>query len=209
VKKLILAAAAAFGAMHAAAEIEQPAYVVVESDGAFEIRDYPPLIIASVEVSAAQATASNAGFRPLAEYIFGKNSARERIEMTSPVRQVRSQKIEMTAPVTTTLIGEGVWKVSFIMPAKWTLETLPVPDNADVTLSQLPGRRVAAVRYSGTAPVAEQLRREGELLAWMASRKLIGIGAPEGAFFDPPWTLGPFRRNEVMVPIAGAAPAPG
>jgi len=92
--------------------VEQPAYTVIRSFGDMEVRDYPPMIVAEVEVSGARKQAINAGFRLIADYIFGNNSP--------------SKKIAMTAPVSQQSAG-GAWKVRFVMPSGYTLETLPTP----------------------------------------------------------------------------------
>jgi hypothetical protein len=64
---------------------EEPAHRVVERVGAIEIREYAAMIVAEVEVSGDQTRASNRGFRPLANYIFGGNTPRQEIAMTTPV----------------------------------------------------------------------------------------------------------------------------
>merc|ERR1711924_350016 len=68
----------------------------------------------------------------------------EKIAMTAPVvtrpssGDSKGQKIAMTAPVVTTKSddqsdGGGYW-MQFIMPSKWTLETLPTPTDPNVKL---------------------------------------------------------------------------
>ena len=53
--------------------VEQAKYDVVESHGAIEIRDYPPMIVAEVSVPGDREEAVNDGFRLIADYIFGNN----------------------------------------------------------------------------------------------------------------------------------------
>jgi hypothetical protein len=107
----------------------------------------------------------------------------------------------MTAPVGAQPKGEG-WLVTFTMPSKWTMASLPVPDDERVRLREVPARRMAAVRFSGTwgaekfeavaARLRDQMRVEG----------LVPAEAPPVfARCDPPWTPWFLRRNEVLVPI--------
>ena len=115
--------------------IEEPAYQVMIKDGDFELRRYNTMIIAEVVVMGSLSEASNKGFRQVADYIFGNNEdplkkQAEKIEMTAPVtvEPDLSSKIAMTAPVTVESQGgnqQSTWKLSFVMPSKFTLETLP------------------------------------------------------------------------------------
>ena len=112
----------------ALAQIEEPAFKLVAKDGAFEVRDYAPMIVAEVEVSGERQQAIGQGFRIIADYIFGKNRARKSIAMTAPVVQQSSEKIAMTAPVTQEGTGNR-WHVRFVMPSGYTMMTLPEPED--------------------------------------------------------------------------------
>lgn len=181
--------------------VEEPKYQVTVQDGAFEVREYPALVAAEVEVGGTRDEASNAGFRLLAGYIFGANTRREKMEMTAPVVQApTSEKIPMTAPVTQTG-GEGRWTVRFIMPAGSTLQSLPAPNDPKVRLLELPPSRFAVVRFSGLAREDDVGKQTRALNAFIAARGLTAGGAPTLARYDPPWTLWFLRRNEVMIPL--------
>ncbi len=184
---------------------EEPAFTLVIDDGALQVRQYPPLAVAEVRVEGDRRDASSAGFRILAGYIFGGNTRRERIAMTAPVVQSppTSEKIAMTAPVSQTAIG-GAWIVRFTMPAGYTLDTLPKPNDSRVALSVAPASRVAVIRFSGWASDRDFERKREELQQWLTKRDLRAIGPASLAQYDPPWTLGPLRRNEVMLPIEAA-----
>lgn len=184
---------------------EEPAFTVALHEGAFEVRDYPPLVAAEVSVSGSRDEASNAGFRLLAAYIFGGNTRRRSIAMTAPVVQERatSETIAMTAPVTQSG-GEGEWVVRFTMPSTYTLETLPAPNDARVRLVPVPAQRYAVVRFSGLARPDDVERRTEALRAFMERQHLRAIGSPSLARYNPPWTLWFMRRNEVWIPTSGA-----
>ena len=181
--------------------VEQAKYEVVERHGNIEIRDYAPMIIAEVDVAGERKEAINKGFRLIADFIFGNNAPAQKVAMTAPVLQEPNQKIAMTAPVTQQG-DESSWKVRFVMPANYTMETLPKPNNNAVQLQQVAGKRFAAIRFSGTAGDASLKEQTTKLNSFIAEQKIKAISAPTYAFFNPPWTLPLFRRNEVMVEIA-------
>lgn len=180
--------------------VEQPEYAVSTSDGAIEIRSYGSLIAAEAEVKGERKAAINEGFRLIAAYIFGANKPNMKIAMTAPVQQQSAQKIAMTAPVTQQSDGES-WTVRFIMPGTWTMETLPKPDDARVTLKPVLPRRMVAIRFSGLASDSAIAEKTDELRAYAASHKLTTVGKPLLAFYNPPWTLPFFRRNEIMLEL--------
>ena len=181
---------------------EAPVFTQVLKDGAFEIRDYVPTIVAEVTVSGSQERASGQGFRILAGYIFGGNTGRQSIAMTAPVAQRRvGETIAMTAPVSQTSTGAD-WTVRFTMPASYTMETLPRPNDARITLREEPGQRMAVLRFSGVADARQVERHSGDLQEQLRTRGLRATGPISMAQYDPPWTLWFMRRNEVMVPIA-------
>jgi hypothetical protein len=181
--------------------VEEPKFTLVEEVGPFTLRDYPPLIVAEATVKGARTDAINQGFRLIADYIFGNNIAAEKVEMTAPITQQPSEAVAMTAPVTQQAAGDG-WTVRFIMPAKYTMATLPKPKNNAVTLKPVEGQRMAVIRFSGAADDQALAQRVEELSAEINKRKLSALAAPAFAFYDPPWTLGLLRRNEVMIPVA-------
>ena len=197
--------------------IEEPSFEVVRKDGAMEIRKYAPFIVAQTWVQGDMDEASSRGFRLIADYIFGNNVAvgertAAKIAMTAPVTmapEAASQKIAMTAPVTmapqAAASAPGAaqrWRVHFVMPRQYTLATLPKPNNPEVQLEEVPTKWFAVLRYSGLNTNARVQQRNEEAVAWVVAQKLTPLGPPQLARYDPPWTLPPFRRNEVLVEIA-------
>jgi hypothetical protein len=195
----IVLALALFGGP--AMAVEEPAFKTVLSDGAFEVRDYPGLIVAEVTVTGEQKEAASKGFRLLAGYIFGGNKRRQSIAMTAPVAQEPvSEKFAMTAPVTQ-IQNAGTWIVRFTMPSAYTMEALPEPNDPKVQLRRLPATRFAALRFSGLASKGDVDAKSTELLAAAKAHHLRASGPVTLAQYDPPWTLWFMRRNEVMVPV--------
>jgi hypothetical protein len=181
--------------------VEQPKYKIVESDQSIEIRDYAPVIVAEADVSGERDQAIGEGFRIIADYIFGNNFSSQKVPMTAPVTQQVSEKIAMTAPVTQQ--GEGnSWQVRFIMPASYTMDTLPKPKNPAVKLKEIDGKRFAVIRFSGFAGENSLKRHTAQLTEFVKAKKLIAVSAPTYAFYNPPWTLPFLRRNEVMIEVA-------
>lgn len=206
--RLLLASLAASAATlltgaEAQSNIEMPRFeVVLESDGA-QIRDYAPMIVAEVTVEARNIRdASSRGFRPLANYIFGSNQARDKIAMTSPVTaQPKSHKIDMTAPVTSQAIGSGEYTVRFIMPAEWTMDTLPIPNDDRVKLVEVPGHQMAAVRWIGGDSAEIRANAETYLTDWVAEHGYRITGEATWAGYDGPMTPRSQRRYEIMLPV--------
>ena len=182
-------------------DVEQARYEVLDRDGAFELREYAPHIVAEVEVSGSRKEAIRKGFQEIADYIFGNNRGGRKMAMTAPVQQQAGEKIAMTAPVQQEGAGQS-WHIRFVMPAAYTMDTLPRPNNPAVHLVQVPAVRMAAVRFSGMANDARLREKTAALEAWLKARSLKAAGSPVYAFYNPPWTLPPFRRNEVLIPIA-------
>jgi hypothetical protein len=195
---LVCLAAAAAGPIMS--NVEQPKYTTVLAEGPIEIRNYAPQIAAEVTVTGERAAAIRNGFRIIAAYIFGANKPHTKIAMTAPVEQ-QSQKIAMTAPVLQEGNGSD-WTVRFIMPSEWMMETLPQPTDPRVKLVPVPERRMLAIRFSGWATNASIAAKVGELRAFASKQKLNLRGDPVLAFYNPPWTLPFFRRNEVMFELA-------
>jgi hypothetical protein len=182
---------------------EEPKYTVIEKSDAFELRAYSPKIVAETLVSGSLDDASSAGFKLIAGYIFGDNKSRaggnEKISMTAPVTmEPKSEKISMTIPVSMEQTG-GQWRMHFVMPNQYTLDTLPKPNNPAVTLREVPSSNYAVIRFSGFASETKTATKTADLMAWLDSKDITPIGKPELARYNPPWTLPFFRRNEIMM----------
>ena len=195
---LVILGAAAWS--QTVSNVEQAKYEVVSSQGDIEVRLYAPMIVAEAEVTGDRKVAINEGFSIIADYIFGNNISKKNVAMTAPVVQQQSEKIAMTAPVT----QEGnrsQWKVRFVMPASYTMATLPKPNNDVVKLVEMPSKRFAVIRFSGMAGEASLKDHTEELNNFITGKNLNALSPPSYAFYNPPWTLPFLRRNEVMIEI--------
>jgi hypothetical protein len=184
--------------------IESPRYQTVHKDNKFEIREYEEYILAEVEIDGDFSSALQKGFRVLAHYIFGGNTSEAHIKMTVPVTQqaAGSEKIEMTAPVTSSPVEEGKkYIIAFTMPSKYTLETLPDPANKTISFRKVAKHRVAALRFSGNLNSKLATRKVKEMETWLHENKYSKKSGFIFAQYNPPWIPGLFRRNEVLAEV--------
>ena len=183
--------------------VEEAEYRVIRADDAIEIREYAPSVIAEVIVDGDFEEASNRAFRPLFRYFDGDNTMRREIAMTAPVSQQKSagqsaQKIEMTAPVSQAK-APGGWAVSFMMPASYTMETLPTPNDPAVGLREVPAYRAAAIRYSGRWTESRYADHLAKLREWLDREGLRADGDPVWARYNAPFVPWFLRRNEIII----------
>jgi len=182
--------------------IEKAKYDVLESERKFELRQYQPQIVAETLVEGDFQEVGNEGFRRLYDYISGKNRTKQSISMTAPVSQeATSQKIPMTAPVNQEKVGEK-WRITFLMPSHYTMETLPEPIDPRVKLLKVPGLLMAVLKYSGTWSRKRYEEKENRLKELIRQRGLTIVGEPVFARYNPPFMPWFLRRNEVMIPVA-------
>ena len=180
--------------------VEKPDYKVVQSEQNIEIRQYKPMIIAEVEIDGKREDAIRDGFRLLADYIFGNNMVEKVISMTAPVQQKENKKIAMTAPVQQQLTGK-LWKISFVMPSKYRMDSLPVPNNNRVRLKEILAKKFVVIEFSGLNSTENVKEHENQLMNYIQVNQIKIIDSPKYAFYNAPWTLPFLRRNEVMIEI--------
>jgi|AntRauTorckE5430_2_1112549.scaffolds.fasta_scaffold00045_23 effector-binding domain-containing protein len=198
----------------AMSHVETPNYNILDSKNNIEIRQYNPMIIAEVQVVGKREEVISDGFRLLADYIFGNNIIHQdiamtapvqqqknsKISMTSPVQQQKSTKISMTSPVQQQVSGD-TWKISFIMPSKYNMETLPKPINNRILIKEIASKKFIAIRFSGINSDQNIQNHEEKLMTYIENNKLSFTGPVKYAFYNPPWTPAFMRRNEVMIEI--------
>jgi len=181
-------------------DVEKPDYKVIQSEQNIEIRQYDPMIIAEVEVDGKREDAIGDGFRLLADYIFGNNTVQQVISMTAPVQQKENQKIAMTAPVQQQSTGKS-WRMSFVMPSKYSMDSLPVPNNNRVRLKEILTKKFVVIEFSGTNSNENVTEHENQLMNYIEANQIKINDSPKYAFYNPPWSLPFLRHNEVMIEI--------
>jgi hypothetical protein len=192
----------AIGAVALAIEI--PDYQVIESDQAFEVREYPTYLIAETEVQAGFMNAGNVAFGRLFRYISGANVSQQRISMTAPVEQsvMEGERIAMTAPVEQ-VKTEDMYRVGFIVPRQYNLETVPQPLDPRVKIRQVNARRVAVWRYSGRW-TEDNFREHERMLRDTLRARGISVDPAAPAIiarYDAPFMPWFMRRNEVHISL--------
>ncbi len=164
---------------------ESAPYTVLESDGRFEVREYPDLMLASTKM-LFDSQRDDGSFMRLFRYIGGANEDKQKVAMTTPVF------MEPETPQ-----SEG--QMGFVIPQQVAAKGIPQPTASDVQLQRRSGGRFAVIRFSGRMTSESVQAARQKLLEWMNGNQLTADGRPELAGYDPPWTPGPFRRNEMLV----------
>ncbi len=186
---------------------EQQPYDVVERHPGFELRHYPPSVVAEVSVSGSFESAGNQAFRLLFGYITGQNRSARSLAMTAPVLQegAASEKVAMTAPVVQGEDGSGDHVIAFVLPASLAAGTAPTPTDPRVRLREVPGSLTAVSRYSGRWTESSYRRHVSGLEAAIAAAGLVAVGGPRLARYDPPLKPWFLRRNEVLQDVVRAS----
>ncbi len=156
---------------------------VVRADGKFEVRDYPALTVVETTMTSS-GNAADGSFNRLFGFITGRNEAKQKIAMTTPVFMSGNDSNRTMA---------------FVMPAKMNTGQAPKPAEASVTVRELPAGRFAVLRFSGGRNEKHEVEALAQLRTWMAAEGLSGSSPPVFGYFDPPWTPPFLRRNEVML----------
>lgn len=183
-------AAAVLSASPAANALEEPAYEVLRGTEDYEIRQYESYIVAEVDVVGNADDSGNRAFRILADYIFGNNDAREKMNMTAPVVS------DAPSP------DADTYTYAFVMESRYSLDTLPAPVDPRIRIVEKPGRIIAAREYSGRWTESNYRENEAILLGSLALDGLRTEGKAFLARYDDPFTPWFMRRNEVLVELA-------
>ncbi len=195
---LLLGACSVFGYN---SDVKEPPYKILMQDGPYELREYPSFMLVKSFSEGDFSKAQDRSFSKLFDYISGKNSASKTIPMTAPVlMEGQGEKIPMTAPVFMEGTGKG-WVMSFVLPDTYSVETAPKPLDESLTLEERKNIKYAVLRFSGLFKDAVFEEKSRTLESWIAANNLKSTGDAIRAGYNPPWTLPPLRRNEVLIPV--------
>ena len=166
--------------------IEKQKYRLVKKEKEFEIRFYPPAILATTRSAVkSYRELGSSGFRKIAGYIFGNNES--------------SAKIAMTAPVHMDINDKGS-SMSFVMPSQYTLDKLPRPVDSRVELHESAAVYMAAIEFGGYAN-DEKIKQYADRLVQALKRNGIkATGNPTFLGYNAPYEL-IGRKNEVVIAI--------
>jgi hypothetical protein len=162
---------------------ESAPYKTVRSDGKFQVRDYPALTIVETPLGGSR-SGDDGSFMRLFRFITGSNEAKEKISMTTPVFMSGS--------------GSNA-TMAFVMPAKLAGTQVPKPTDGSLRVRELNPGRFVVLRFSGGRNTKKEAESLGRLQSWMKAQGLKELPSPIYGYFDPPWTPGFLRRNEVML----------
>lgn len=184
---LILLAVAFFFVSNSRAATETAPYKVLQKDGDFEVRMYESMRLAKVSLPTSSAASQNmdGSFMKLFRFIDGQNERSEKIAMTTPVLVQR---------------GEAEASMSFVMPQASVAQGLPAP-KGEVKLDTLPAVKIVALKFSGVSSRDREAKELAQLQAWALKQGLVTEGDAFYAYYDPPWTPGFMRRNEVLLRV--------
>ncbi len=182
--------------------IEEPNYEVISKNDIYEVRKYEPIIIAKTTVEGTREEATKEGFRRIADYIFGNNTVNEPIAMTTPVSSQNSEKIAMTTPVTSLEDEGGSYTINFVMPSKYTMESLPKPVKDYVVIEKIPAKTYAVLRFSGFVSDETVQTKNDELVSALKANKVDFKNSHTLSQYNPPWTPWFMRRNEIWIELS-------
>ena len=169
-------------------DIETPNFKLIKKEGAFEIREYEPMIIAMTKVKSGYREASSTGFRRIANYIFGGNQ--------------KQMEIKMTAPVITDVPNvKGMYDILFVMPSQHKFDDLPIPDNDNVELKVKELGKTAVIQFGGWATESRATHYKEKLEQFIETSGYETNSDYMVAQYNSPWALPPFRRNEIIIMI--------
>jgi hypothetical protein len=184
---------------------ERPSFELLAQEDGFQIRRYPSLIVAETAMPppSSDGDRDSSPFMTLAGFIGVLSTPANHAPGTEePV------PIAMTAPVLSP--GDST-KMSFVMPREFTMESMPVPNDPAVTVSELPSTVYAVTTFSGWAREEEMQAQATALLDKLDAKgmalKRDAAGKPVWlqARYDSPWVPAEKRTNEVLVELEHAS----
>ena len=175
---LSILVSALFLSTNATMATEEVKFDIVHKNEIYEIRKYTERLVAQ-----AINNKDNGTFRKLFNYISGDNNSSKKIEMTTPVTQMKKNDVSF---------------MQFYLPSEFNKKTTPTPSNSDVEIMLMEEGYFAVIRYSGRSSDKNFIKYSKILREKLLEDKILINGFAIKATYNPPWTLPLFRRNEVM-----------
>jgi hypothetical protein len=157
---------------------EEVKFDIVHENEIYEIRKYSDRLVVQAINNKDSGT-----FRKLFNYISGENNSSKKIEMTTPVTQMKKNNASF---------------MQFYLPSEFNKKTTPIPTNSDVEIMLIKEGYFAVIRYSGRSSDKNFIKYTEILREKLLEDKILINGSAIKATYNPPWTLPLFRRNEVM-----------
>ncbi|MCL7049227.1 hypothetical protein MKW94_013857 [Papaver nudicaule] len=166
-------------------DLETPKYQILKRTATYEIRKYFPFVIVEKK---GEKLAGSTGFNDVAGYIFGKNSTKEKIPMTSPVFTQAFDKEQSNI------------SIQIVLPSEKELSSLPEPELEALSLRKVEGGFAVVSKFSGK-PTDEVVAEKEKSLRRAVLRD--GLNPEEGCMLarynDPGRTRSFIMRNEVLI----------
>ena len=172
------------------------AYQILKTYDDFEVRLYTTETILDANIKVPFIDAGRKGFRKLLRYIRGANRTNQQIAMCKPV-------LTVPAPASTYVNGTHPYSLQFFLPAPWTVDTAPLPNDSRLTIQSVPARKIAALRYAGFWSWDNFSHYSEKLQNSLKRANLDTVGTPSLARYNSPnWPLWFMRRNEIWIEIS-------
>lgn len=174
----------------ARAAYESAEYKSIVVEGNFEVREYPDLMLVATKTQL-DSQGRDGSFMKLFRYISGANASEQKISMTTPVFMENDDAASSV-------------QMGFVMPKDVAINGTPQPTGEGIDVVKRKGGRFAVVRFPGQLNSKSAKESEAKLRDWMKAQGLTADDSAEGsqietAAYDPPFTPGPLRRNEVLI----------
>ncbi len=183
---IIFLSIAIFVSMAMSESYKEPNYSLISKKGRIETRQYESYVIAKTSNSKGSSELNSNMFRVLAGYIFGGNSKQESIPMTTPVITKESS---------------SSYDMIFFMLDASTESDLPIPNSSNVSIEQINMGKIISIRF-GMWATDERVDKYKKRLGRHIEENNISVKSPLMiAQYNSPWTMPPFRRNELMYEI--------
>jgi len=169
---------------------------VQETDGRIELRTYPDLMLVTTTMGT-RLQGDDGSFGRLFQYITGDNEDKQKVAMTTPVF-MEPQSVSEASEQS----GETNGQMGFVIPKDVAQTSIPIPASERVEVKERPGGTFAVIQFPGRINLETQYKQQAILETWIAKRGLKSSGQSEIAGYDPPWTPGALRRNEILIRIA-------
>ncbi|MFT5359904.1 MAG: hypothetical protein ACI88L_000369 [Candidatus Paceibacteria bacterium] len=181
--------------------LESPKYIVLEERNGYEIRKYDSYIIAETTVPGDSSSSTGQAFGELGGYIFGANTEKKNMAMTTPVStEEKSKIIAMTAPVTTEKKGD-MMTMSFMMPSEFTLDNMPIPNSNNVVFKEVPPGIFATYSFNGLATKKRRIHKTTELMMLLERDNVEVSSEPQLLQYDRPTKFPLLKTNDIKVKI--------
>lgn len=179
----------------------EPSYDVEDTVGDVEIRRYAPALFAHVCVGGDHDSAVELAYEKLADYIYGDNESREKMEMTSPVFQIEGESRMFSVPIQKRQTADG-WAVAFFLSNNLSPLEAPLPDDPAIRILASKEALVATLRYNGNNTEQRRLIAKSEMIQALHESRWTMEEHVYWASYDQPFAIPYLKRNEAHASVS-------